>query len=180
MVRATRAQSPSGSVIQATRHCSTDILTQQVFPEPLKKTLTTSPDSAQHKALLGSGETPSTYLSTLSLSMSINFYVENRQASKSYRSPHFSHHLPKSGFELQDRKLPACLYLLFLLPAWSFLPLTPHLGWQAADTTSWTQAPTQKSHCLKILGQNSQDSKEAAQTTLGQSWQDSVQLLCLA
>lgn len=89
-------------------------------------------------------------------STSIHFYVENRQASKSYRSPHFSHHLPKSGFELQDKVACLSLSSLFLLPAWSFLPLTPHWGWQAADTTSWTQAPTQESHCLKILGQNSE------------------------
>lgn len=43
----------------------------------------------------------------------INFYVENRQASKPYRSPHFSHPLPESGFELPDRKLSACLCPLF-------------------------------------------------------------------
>lgn len=89
-------------------------------------------------------------------STSIHFYLENRQASKSYRSPHFSHHLPKSGFELQDKVACLSLSSLFLLPAWSFLPLTPHWGWQAADTMSCTQAPTQESHCLKILGQNSE------------------------
>lgn len=58
VVRATRAQSPSGSVTHATRHCSTDSLTQQVFPKLLKKTLMISPVSAQRRALVGRGETP--------------------------------------------------------------------------------------------------------------------------
>lgn len=143
--------------LTATRHCSTDILTQQLFPKLLKKTLIISPVSAQHRALVGSRETsvPSTCLWFQLHCHCIYLYVENRQTSKPYGSPHFSHLPPKSGFELQDRKLPACLYPLFLLPACSFSPLTPHSGWQAADTMSWTKAPTQQSHRLKILGQNS-------------------------
>lgn len=121
VVRGTQAQSPCGSVTQAIRPCtdiSTDILTQQVFPKLLKKTLMISPVSAQQRALVGRGEMPvPQHLPLISAALSLTtaqvFISMSKTDKPANPTETPTSHITSLSQALSFKiKLPACLYPL--------------------------------------------------------------------